>query len=294
MGAFLYSHDNSANPSYISNCQFYENRGEISLFDHYMSSVVINDSIFFNNSNLAFYSIRSNINISNISFSDHVCKNKEGCIFALSQTSFLYLENSVFKNILNLENVGNMAFDSSIVIFEKILMRNLSTHHKIGTCSTLDSTILNISDVLFQNYFGNCIYASESLIEILNSNFINDITTNFSNDVLSYGGIFCLSCFSFNLVNSSFINNKNVLSGACLYFLNNKDSKDQKAIFFISNSSFQNNSAIFGGAIYMLNIKILISFSFFSNNLAQKGGAIYFDCDSKILILSSLNIFSKH
>ena len=53
MGALLYSHDNAGTPSYIFNCQFYENKGDVSLFDLYTASVILYDSIFFNNSNLA-------------------------------------------------------------------------------------------------------------------------------------------------------------------------------------------------------------------------------------------------
>ena len=172
MGAIIYSHDNPT-PSYIRNCQFYENKGEHSLFDLVATLLVINDSDFFNNTNLAFYTMQTNLNISNVSFSNHVCRNIEGCIFSMTQSSILVLRNSIFENISNLENEGNIVFDSSSVIFEKNVIRNLSTLRKIGSCARLISTNITISEGLFHNYLGNCLFSIESSINISNSNFYN-------------------------------------------------------------------------------------------------------------------------
>ena len=285
IGALLYSHDNSGTPSYIFNCQFYENKGDVSLFDLYTASVILYDSIFFNNSNLAFYSIQSNINISNISFSDHVCQNIEGCVFSLSKTSFLFLGKSVFKNVFNLENEGNIVFDSSIVSFENTFMGNFSTLHKTASCARVDSTHLEISEGIFQNFLGNCIFATQSSVKIKNSNFNNQKISNSKDLLYNYGGISCFSCFEFTLQNSSLTNGRNFLSGAGLYLLNEINSKDQTNIFVIFNNSFQNNSAIVGGAISMLNVKALIKLCIFDNNSAQKGGAIFLD--------GSGNLFSR-
>ena len=279
MGSLLYSQDNYAAFSVIANSQFYENKAEISLFDIYISSVILNNVTFFNNSNVAFYSSQSNLNISNISFRNHQCRNFEGCIFSLSQNSILNVKNSIFENILNFQNEGNILSDSSSLVFDQILMRNMSTYHRIGSCFALYSSNMSISMVLFEEFSGNCIYGIQSRVFIQKSTFNNRKNRDLDSNSLNYGAVFLSNCFAFNLLNVSFLNNAN---GASVHLSNNPQLK-QEDQFKILNSTFQNNSAIIGGAIFSQNLKLQINSCYFESNFAQNGGAIYLNSESIFL-----------
>lgn len=277
MGSLLYSQDNYAAFSVIANSEFFENKAEISLFDIYLSGLILSNVTFLNNSNVGFYSAQSNLNFSNVSFQNHLCMNIEGCIFSLRGNSSLHVKNSIFENIHNLQNEGNIFSDSSCLIFEQILMRNMSTYHRMGSCFAIYASNVSVSKVFFEDFSGNCIHGTQSRVLIQRSTFTN--RKNSDLDCLNtYGAVFLINCFIFEILDVSLINNVRIPKGASVYISNDVQIK-QEDQFRILNCTFQKNSATIGGAIFSQNLKILINFCYFDNNFAQKGGAIYLNSE---------------
>jgi len=139
---------------------------------------------------------------------------------------------------------------------------------------------------------GGAIYAIRSNITVIDSNFtdnhaynnggaiynfggINFTVTNSNfttNDARDYGGAIYNNGNNFNLVNSTFTSNTQIIpiinfGGGAIY--NNGNN------FNVTNSNFTNNHGNFGGAIYNIGNNFNVANSIFTDNNATNGGGIY-------------------
>jgi predicted outer membrane repeat protein len=116
------------------------------------------------------------------------------------------------------------------------------------------------------------------LLNVINCTFAN-------NNVSANGGAIYNTAGELNIINSNFINNiaRGATGGGAIYKSN--------SIFTINNSSFTNNTSPNGGAIACQNtIGSSITNSSFSNNTATgsgSGGAIFSQGDDELIINSS-------
>lgn len=244
-------------------------------------TLLINNCIFTNNKGQmgsALFSTgkESKINITNSQFYNNIAGKRAAALHIGGLDSIAYITNCSFKNnevnstdVLRTEGCGGAIFLAS---------SNLT----ILDCNFTNNKAIN----------GSCIYTSStSLLNISNSNFINN-TANNKNTVnnLSRGGAITLGSGRGIIKNTTFINNTATFGGAISInsgnvtdihdctFINNYGSTHGGAIHSfgettIKNSIFKNNSAVRrGGAVIGLgtNDKTTIENCQFINNHLNK------------------------
>jgi hypothetical protein len=233
-----------------------------------MEKILISDNI-----NNCFGVLRSSLMLIDLFFSNHECKiNSQGCIINALGNSTINIINSHFHNVVSAEKDNIFIFESFLNASKVDFAHSISQMQE-GSClsSTASQIIINNSNFSF--FLGNAIHLENSGIVLSNSFFIdicNATGFDFENNKL--GAFFCFECFELIIENSSFYCNKGSKGGA-IYLINNKMLKTKTKI--IRGTHFFNNQGEEGGSINLHNQDIDIEWSIFQENKAIKGGAIY-------------------
>lgn len=166
---------------------------------------------------------------------------------------YLYLTNCIFKN--NSAEYGGALY---------------MTHGHLKIINTtFDSNTA-------YNYGGAIAAGENSIIEIYDSNFINDTSLKDS------GGAIYFRKANVKISNTNFIDCYGQFGGAIC---------DLDSLTIISKSRFNNNKASYrGGAVYSLYGTFHVNDCYFTNNHGNNGGAIFLDNSTSHFITSSIFI----
>ena len=270
-GAIFFLQENYHDLSIVRNSTFIGNYGISFLIDISKTSLIIENSFFYNNSNNIFSLIDSKLEFSNSVISDTLCsKDLVGCILKAIETSIILLNNNSFYNISNKKEEGNIWLDDSNLNMSFNQMRNIGTYKEKGDCVSSYNSSLVIINSKFENFYTNCIWSSESSLIVNSSNFQNSIgSLNIQNNL---GVIYCSSCKFIEIFNSNFINNTFADFGSALYLISSQNEVFQEVN--IRNSIFKSNKAFASGTVYIQNQNASIEDCLFEDNAAQRGAGL--------------------
>ena len=209
------------------------------------------------------------LNITNTNFIGNNATQSGGAIYTLYALS---MTNNTFTNNTSTQNFGGAIFDNCNSLTIPVTITNTTFTNNTATEGGALYTNINTLTITGSNFTGNsatngggAIYNLESVLNITNTAFTNNIATT-----TGTGGAIN-NQYALLLNNTIFIGNIALNGGAIYNYVN-----ASYIPVTISNSTFTNNTASKGGAIYNMGTAILnINFNSITYNTATIGGGIY-------------------
>ena len=286
----------------IQNTIFTSNDGLISGALSIISSFALLENVQFKNNSAVkgsciFIAATTRMNVTNTTFSD----NKQGTLI-----------NSKSKSILNLKDCAmsnhTLSIDTLIEIVQSYLFveRCIFSHNQMGlnggVASITGKSGALINSCLFENItarYGAVFYIKESSdLQIRNSNFLYNTGM--------FGGCIYAEDSLLNIVGSTFVNNTAKVHGGAIQSLRTKTNVKFSSflyhgaytggIIYLNDSTlmayesiFRSGDARMGGAIYKSHTgKVVVDHCSFIMNNGVYGGAIYFLESNSLKISNSI------
>ena len=226
------------------------------------------------------FRIGNNINItfSNITFTNAYFNGNGGAIWSNNENTRMTFISCIFTNNRGANGAAIYNKGHNLNITDSTFKNNTGTT-TAGAISNDNANNLSITNSNFIENSGN----SGGAIHNNRGNNSNVVNCTFdSNNVTGYGGAIYsqyASGVNFNIVNSTFKNNKANYAGA-IYGI--------ASLININNSTFLGNNATnSGGAILDRGGLVNINNSVFKNNKANNGGALANEVNGGIIIANS-------
>lgn len=268
--------------SLIMKSVFHMNDADNFLIDIFETTIKIEGCFFLNNSNNLFMIYHSFMNITYTIFENNFCKNFEGCLLKISLNSKVHITKSIFLDAYNERDEGNIFISNSSFFLHSSMFFNSTNKKNQGNCISSYSGNLELSYSIFENNYGNCIFASNSKVKF-NNLTMNHMKTIENKDVNFYGAFSCENCFSISIENSLFSNNSFVNLGSAIY-ISSKNPIESNIL--IAGTNFFNNLAFLGGCLYIQNQNASINNCIFETNYAFKGAGIFLINTSHFFVIS--------
>lgn len=264
------------------------NGGNVLTADYYFNANIENDT---GNGtadnpykNLNYYNLKDDsiIHLASGTYDFNGHKTIRNVTIIGENASTTFVKNAMFISSTSLA-IYNVTFVSSTII-SKVNFTAVNTVFR-DSSSTNGGAIrsngnVNLDSCSFINNtakFGGAIYIKGGVLNISNSEFINNSATLFGGAIISISSNSSLS-------NMSFKNNKAGYYGGAIYSL--------YSLFNLTNSYLDNNSAKEGGALFIDDADSChIYLNTFSNNNASTVGAIYSISNNVVSSLENGNTF---
>jgi hypothetical protein len=284
-GTIIYAFDNYQDiinaTLTFSESLFQYNTAETSLFDVSDASIYIINSVIRDNVNTVFNLMTAYIKIVGLTIINNKCYNQlSGCLLRAITRTRAYVSGLTSEDITNsVEGGGAYIEESSIDLSFSSFTKLFSTTY--GSCLVGRSSEILLVDIVFQIFNGNSIYCITSNVTITRGKFNN---TEFKLDLMPqgfeifhYSAIISDGCIKFLLQNGIFLRNIYALKGGAIFFTDSVNNILSESDIRISFSNFTDNKADNeGGALFIDDLNITLSFNIFENNMAIVGGAIYY------------------
>ncbi|MDO5851372.1 MAG: lectin like domain-containing protein [Methanobacteriaceae archaeon] len=243
-----------------------------------------------NNQNTKFYIINesqifinkdTNINISNINFTEEYNPKLENHVSSIVNNGTLNLNNTIFENNYGndggaIANYGNLVVNNSEFTKNLANMQGGAIYNKALTSDNyfhIYNSIFSRNYIIHNSYLlnfyygGSAIYTTKTTSIIDNSTFINNNIDPILDE--TFGGALVFKNCILNISNSEFINNSASIGGSI--FITNSEIN-------IDSCTFINSTALsgFGGAATIQNSSLTIQKTEFNNckSLKNIGGAL--------------------
>lgn len=217
-----------------------------------------NITISGNNNTQIFNIYSTTVNISNINFKDTQLDSSSS-IYASSST--INFKNCSFTNNYRKDYGASIYASYSTINLNNCKFNNNTANYGGAIYLTRSNLTVDSSEFNDNNAFsGAAIYA-------LNSKLTVNSSTYTRNNASFGSSVYALKS-NITSGNTSFINNTALYYGGAIIHLS-----EGKTV--INNSSFISNGARYGGAVYVMQSDLNVTYSVFENNTAQSASVIY-------------------
>lgn len=207
------------------------------------------------------------------------CTANSGGAFVINAQASLTLRSCVVSECRAKTDGGMVSTRVSSITLDSTNVSNIVSTQEYGAVCGFEST-LTVINSRFVNLTNSAIYGSTSTANVRDSVF-ESITAFFG------GVLYCSECIAANFQGTN-VTGLSSRRGGVVYAYTSGLAKPASVSLFQGNI-FTNNSAIDGGALYFVNMFVVISHNVFIGNRAGnqtivnnsgRGGAVFFSCPS--------------